>query len=153
MDCGIFLGDSSVLAWLTAMEPAQAECEAAAAAARQRLGFFRVELEEVRSEDDIFSALAKDLRVPWKMGRNWNAALDVISDLTWVPADRYLVVFAHAGRLASLGAEIVVTFVEVVNSARLSAIASGIPLTAVMCDPEESLRRIETLCRGLVRRL
>jgi RNAse (barnase) inhibitor barstar len=50
----------------------------------------------MREEYEILEQFATALRFPAYFGWNWNALFDCLRDLSWHPADRYLVIVHHA---------------------------------------------------------
>jgi len=49
----------------------------------------------------VFETFARELRFPAYFGWNWNAFLDCMRDLSWIPATRHLVVIANSELLLS----------------------------------------------------
>lgn len=54
---------------------------------------------ELVGEYEVFEALNDQFRFPVYFGWNWDAVYDCLSDLTWIPADRYIVVIENAEHL------------------------------------------------------
>jgi hypothetical protein len=81
------------------------------AAQRQRIlageafppGFFVavIDGERAGSRAGIFTEMARVLRFPDYFGRNWDAVYDCLTDMSWLPADGYVIVVDGFGRLAT----------------------------------------------------
>lgn len=75
--------------------PRQAMPALLAAAEAAGLATFRVDLATVRNRQGLFERLAAALEFPDWFGRNWDALADCLGDLTWLPADGYLILIEH----------------------------------------------------------
>lgn len=75
---------------------AQAGSEALIAGA-DRLAFFvaRVNLEDCRDHEAALAQIAEALRFPAWYGANWDALSDCINDLSWLPAEGFVVLLEH----------------------------------------------------------
>lgn len=49
----------------------------------------------------MFQGLARALRFPDYFGHNWDAVYDCLTDLTWLPADGYVLVLDGIDRFAT----------------------------------------------------
>lgn len=76
--------------------PAQDEEEIVAAARDCRFAIFRISLAGVGGKEALLAALARSLAFPDWFGHNWDALEDCLTDMSWRPADGYLVVLADA---------------------------------------------------------
>lgn len=56
------------------------------------LTLFEVNVAAVRSKGELLAALAQVLKAPDWLGHNWDALADVLGDLSWQPADGYVLV-------------------------------------------------------------
>lgn len=54
---------------------------------------------EIATFDDLYTALAREFSFPSYFGRNLNALRDSMTDLEWLPACGYVVVFTDADRI------------------------------------------------------
>lgn len=95
--------------------------------------------EDLKSRDALFDVLAASLHFPY-FGRNWDALLDLISDLHWVSVDEVWIV--HPEVPSALGG-VWQTYVDLLNDAvarRNSAVDRGfadIPALTVVLPPSE----------------
>jgi RNAse (barnase) inhibitor barstar len=66
---------------------------------------------------DLLRALAIAFAFPSYFGDNWDALLDVLSDMSWLPAKGYAIVLLHADAFHAADATAHDTFVEVCEDA------------------------------------
>ena len=59
--------------------------------------------ETVRSELELFDAVASAFVFPRHSGRNWNAVKDYLGDLEWLEAEGYILVIEDVGATPFLG--------------------------------------------------
>ena len=78
---------------------------------------WRVNLAKVRSKAGLLAALAKTLEFPDWFGHNWDALQDCLTDLSWRPALRYVVVLENCEGLAASAPEAFETTLEVFRHA------------------------------------
>ncbi|MEZ5614890.1 MAG: barstar family protein [Rhodocyclaceae bacterium] len=71
-----------------------------AAAEAAGLATFRVDLAAVRDKRGLFERLDADLNFPDWFGHNWDALADCLGDLSWLPAEGYLVLLEHCEGIA-----------------------------------------------------
>ena len=55
--------------------------------------------KNIRSEADLFSAIAKVLNFPDYFGKNWDALDECLRDLEWIPAKGYVLIIRDANPL------------------------------------------------------
>lgn len=61
----------------------------------------RLDARRMTTAHSVFERFTTEFRFPVYFGWNWNAFTDCLRDLTWMPADKYLVVIAHPDALLS----------------------------------------------------
>jgi RNAse (barnase) inhibitor barstar len=66
-----------------------------AAAKAAGLAAFRVNLAKAGNKDQLLKALAKGMKLPDWFGHNFDALADCVADMSWKPADGYLVLLEH----------------------------------------------------------
>lgn len=72
-----------------------------AAAEAAGLATFRVDLAAVRDKQGLFKRLDADLKFPDWFGHTWDALADCLGDLSWLPAEGYLVLLEHCDGFAA----------------------------------------------------
>src|SRR5687768_2646149 len=80
---------------------------------------------DLASRDQLFSALERGLTFPSYWGRNWDALLDMLRDLTWLPDEEVRVIHDRVPADTSWGWS---TYLDVVADAvadRHAAIEDG----------------------------
>lgn len=76
-----------------------------------------VRASKMATEQQLFDECAAAYQFPYYFGENWDAFRDCISDLSWLPAQRYLTVVSGADGLLSNPPEHFVTLCEVLSDA------------------------------------
>lgn len=66
-----------------------------AAADKSDFAIIRIDLSAVRDKRALFERLATALEFPGWFGHNWDALADCLGDLSWLPADGYLILLEH----------------------------------------------------------
>lgn len=77
----------------------------------------RLHGEEMVEAYDVFEQFAQALRFPVYFGWNWDALSDCLRDMSWLPADRYLIVIDRAEEILVSSAEERETFLSVLAHA------------------------------------
>ena len=75
--------------------PQDGEAALIAAAENNAYCVFRVDLGRVCSKHDLLDTIGKCLGFPDQFGHNWDALLDFLADMSWQPAEGYLVILEH----------------------------------------------------------
>jgi RNAse (barnase) inhibitor barstar len=68
------------------------------AVGKQGIAQFRVPLARIRTKEAFLDAVARALRFPDWFGGNWDALEDCLTDLSWQPAEVYVIVLTDADR-------------------------------------------------------
>lgn len=104
------------------------------------LGFVvaAIDYRGVRDRDEALERIAQALRFPPWFGGNWDALLDCLGDLSWLPGDGYLLLFDHADwRDAEPDAFVVL--LDVLDDAARGWAAEGTPFWALLPLPGDRL--------------
>lgn len=75
--------------------PQQGMGDLLAAAEASGFSICRIDLAPVRDKAALFERLATALEFPDWFGHNWDALADCLGDLSWLPADGYLILLEH----------------------------------------------------------
>jgi len=97
--------------------------------AAEQLGFavFRVDLAGIRDKHGLLKAIGKSMAFPNGFGHNWDALLDYLADLSWQPADGYLVILEHCDGIHGHAEADFVQTLQVCDSAANEWREQGIP--------------------------
>lgn len=94
----------------------------------------RIRGSRCRTARGMFDELAAALQFPAHFGGNWNALRDVLSDLSWLPAEAYLLVVEDADDvLAEEADEVLATGLGVLAASAESA--APVPFQFVLQAP------------------
>jgi RNAse (barnase) inhibitor barstar len=63
------------------------------------IGLVRIDGSRIGDADELMDALAVGFSFPDYFGRNWDAVDECLRDLSWLPADGYVLVVREAGEL------------------------------------------------------
>lgn len=122
-------------------DPAQAgvfEVEAgdlpALAAAARDAGLLvrRIELDGCRDKQALLLRIGTVLDLPAGWGRNWDALMDALRDLGWLPAPGYVLLFEAAGGLQASRPHELETLVGILQEASQWWVADGVPFWAFL---------------------
>lgn len=84
----LHVADGTATTLAEALPPSGARCFVA-----------RFDARRMTTTHSVFERFNTGFRFPVYFGWNWNAFTDCLRDLTWLPADKYLVVIAHPDAL------------------------------------------------------
>ena len=76
------------------------------------LQVFAIPGAAIKTEEDLFSAVATALQFPAYFGRNWDAFDECLRDMTWLPSKGYVLVVRDAGQLWKQASHVAGAFVE-----------------------------------------
>jgi hypothetical protein len=94
----------------------------------------RISLAAAAGKDALLERMARALAFPHWFGRNWDALEDCLTDLSWRPADGYVLLFEDSEPGDDLG-----VLIDVLASSAAFWAARGKPFFAVFLDPERRL--------------
>jgi RNAse (barnase) inhibitor barstar len=77
----------------------------------------RLDGARIADEQRLFEELNASLRFPVYFGWNWDAVSDCLRDLSWLPADHYLIVVEHSALLLRDSADDRATLLAVLERA------------------------------------
>ena len=104
---------------------------ALAAAARDAgLLVRRIELDGCRDKQALLLRIGAVLDLPAGWGRNWDALMDALRDLEWLPAPGYALLFETAGQLQAQRPHDLETLVGILQEASSWWAQAGVPFWA-----------------------
>ena len=86
----------------------------------------------VASKAELLDAVAEALDFPAWSGRNWDALVDSLTDLSWLQPTPHVLVWSAPERLREADPAAYATAVEVLEEAARSSAASARPLTVLL---------------------
>jgi len=99
----------------------------------------RVPLEGAGTKPELLRRLAGALGFPDWFGANWDALEDCLTDLSWRPAEGYLVLLEGVSALEDLGSEDKEMFLDILRASARFWAGQGTPFFAVFVDPGRQL--------------
>ena len=102
--------------------------------AARGLGFAvaAVDFTGCRDKDEVLERFAAALRFPDWFGRNWDALADCLGDLSWWPAQGYLLLLDHAGAWREAEPGDFATLLGIANDAAAAWSAQRVPFWALV---------------------
>ena len=73
---------------------------------------FDIQGSSIATEEDLFFAIAKELRFPEYFGKNWDALDECLSDMQWLPSKGYVLFVRDAEQFWRRASRIAGAFVE-----------------------------------------
>lgn len=119
------------------------DADALAEAARG-LGFAfeRIDLAGVRDQAGLLARLSEALGFPDWFGGNWDALADCLADLSWRPADGYVLLFADAAALRQAAPALMAALVDVLDDSARRWAAGRVPFWALLPLPTDELAQL-----------
>ena len=95
----------------------------------RELGFAiaAIDFAGCRDKDEVLERFATALRFPDWFGHNWDALADCLGDLSWWPADGYLLLLDHAGAWRDAQPDDFATLLGILDDAALLWSAQRLP--------------------------
>jgi RNAse (barnase) inhibitor barstar len=98
-----------------------------AAAKAGGLAACRVDLTDAGDKEQMLSAIAKALDFPDWFGHNFDALADCLADMSWTPADGYLVLLEHCDGIHGKAEQDFVGALQIFDQAASDWREEGIP--------------------------
>lgn len=80
-------------------------------------GFYDIDIKGANSRETVLDSIAASMRFPTYFGRNWDALLDMASDLSWDKHPGYIAVIENADTLLDFRDETLGTLLKVCEAA------------------------------------
>lgn len=110
-----------------------ADLPALAAAARDAgLLVRRIDLDGCRDKQTLLLRIATVLDLPGGRGNNWDALMDALRDLEWLPAPGYMLLFEAAGQLHASRPDELQTLLGLLQEASHWWAEAGVPFWAFL---------------------
>lgn len=109
----------------------------AAGAREAGLAVREVDLRDCRDKTALLERLAAELEFPAGFGANWDALLDSLRDLGWLPEGGVALLLAETAGLRDTSPADFAMLLEILDEAASSWRAAGLPFWAVMAGAED----------------
>lgn len=122
----------------------------AIAEAAQRLEFFHahIDLSRCTDKDAVLDAVAHTLKFPDWFGHNWDALADSLADLSWLPADGYVLLIDHAGQWRKADPAGFDVLMEIGADAARDWAKHGVPFWLLVLTPPGAVREARDTTEG-----
>lgn len=115
------------------VDPAALMREAQAAGLR----FFHVNCETADTKELLLRALAKSLSFPDYFGDNWDALDECLTDLSWLPAQGYVVLLVQLQHMADSAPEVLASAIAIFADAARYWERKKTPFYVLLSGPEQ----------------
>lgn len=102
----------------------------------------RIDLADSADKERVLQRFAAALRFPAWFGGNFDALADNLGDLSWLPADGYLLLIEHCDAWRQADDENFAILLDILNEAAASWGDEGVPFWALMPLPGEQLGKL-----------
>lgn len=102
----------------------------------------RIELAGCSDKTTALGRIAQALQFPEWFGGNFDALADSLGDLSWLPADGYLLLLEHADEWRQADDENFATLLDILNEAAVTWGDHGTPFWALLPLPEKDLSKL-----------
>lgn len=113
-------------------DPAAVAHRAAAAGLQVR----RIDLQGVTGKAGFLACMARGLAVPPDFGGNWDALLDVLRDLSWMPAPGRMMCLEQCDQFSAANAGDYATALDILEEACAFWRGEGQPFWVLLCGPD-----------------
>lgn len=112
--------DLSKPPFLRCVQPETSNAKSVAALCAQRgVGFYDLDLKGVHSREDIMDVFATQMKFPSYFGKNWDAVIELATDLTWDRHPAYIALIENADSLLDVPQQLLSVFVNVCKAISL----------------------------------
>lgn len=91
------------------------------------LAAFRVDLSKANDKEELLATVAKALEFPDWFGHNFDALADCLADMSWKPAEGYLVLLEHCDGIHGKAEQDFVSTLQIFDQAANDWRETGIP--------------------------
>lgn len=104
----------------------------------------RIDLGGCSDKAQALQLIAEALQFPDWVGDNWDALADAISDLSWLPANGYLLLLEHAGQWREHASADFDVLLDILNQAATPWAEQGIAFWALLPLPTQQWTTLES---------
>lgn len=102
----------------------------------------RIDLEGCRDKAGVLDRVAQALRFPGWFGANFDALTDSLNDLSWLPADGYVLMLEDSDEWRQADDENFATLLDILNETAVRWGDLGKPFWSLMPLPEQELSKL-----------
>lgn len=102
----------------------------------------RVELAGCHDKHSVLERIAGALRFPTRSGANFDALADSLGDLSWLPAEGYVLLLEHSDEWRQADDDNFATLLDVLNETAANWGDTGVPFWALLPLPEEQVSKL-----------
>lgn len=111
----------------------------AQAAATLDYAVLRIDLADCRDKAGALELLAQALQFPAWVGDNWDALADALGDLSWLPADGYVLLLERSSGWRGCAAQEFEVLLDILDQAAAQWAGQGIAFWTLLPLPAEEL--------------
>ncbi len=104
---------------------------------------FPIDLTDCRDRDAVIARLTSALDLPPWFGGNWDALADCLNDLSWRPADGYVLLLEHVEDWHTADPGGFDTLLEIARDAADDWSRHGVPFWVLLLVPPEEIDAVE----------
>lgn len=125
--------------------PALDARKAQAAAKGAGFAFFHIDGKNIARKEQLLNHVATSLRFPEHFGQNWDALEECLTDLEWVDAEGYVLLYDHIDGLLSAHPDQFETLVEILRDAVASWKEDGTAMVVLLAGakPPKGVARLK----------
>lgn len=97
----------------------------------------QIDLAGCEGKEPLLQRIAEALETPAEQGRNWDALGDQLRDLSWLPAQGYALLFAHADALRDAGEAAFDVLLDILDETTVDWQERNRPFWAFLALPDE----------------
>ena len=101
-----------------------------------------IELAGCSDKDFVLRAFAEAMQFPRWFGGNFDALADSLGDLSWLPAEGYLLLLEHSEAWREADDENFAILLDILNEAAVTWGDQGVPFWALIPLPQEQLEKL-----------
>lgn len=109
---------------------------------------FTIDVEDIKTKQELLRAFAVTLSFPDYFGHNWDALEECVRDLAWLPPGNLLLIFQNGDSLLSLGAKEFSVLISILGEATFSWKAQGVVFSVVLLGGPALAAAVDDVLEG-----
>lgn len=107
----------------------------------------RVDFFGMRDKDEMLAAVGKALRFPEWFGHNWDALADCLTDMGWLPAMGYVIIFDRCDGIHARAEGDFVTLMQVFQDAAQTWREENVPFWCLVDMQDDGIAWLPTMAQ------